>query len=191
MNMDTPARSDRPEMEETITCPHCGQVLAATCRICVSCKQAIDPESLRLSQPPEAAATIPQAEPSPPLARFSWRIFFMTLGASWLAVILAASFLDLVTAQLVVTGLVIGTSVWVLWDAQIKRIPKPWRWSAGCILLWAVFFPWYLSRRRTPRASCPSVEGGKGTLLRLVAALLLLLLLGALIAMIKGTPTRP
>ncbi len=178
-------------MEGTIICPHCGQMLAAACRVCVSCRKAIDSESLRLSQASAPAVVVSRPESTHAPVRFSWRIFFLTLGAFWLAAGLAVTLLDLVTAQTVLMGLVIASSFWVLWDAQTNRIPKPWRWAAGCVLLWAVFFPWYLSRRRTPLAACPSVEGGKGTLLRLLAALLLLILLGAVIAIIKGPAAHP
>jgi hypothetical protein len=190
--MDTPARIERPEMEGTITCPSCGQMLAATCRICVSCKQAIDPDALHLSQPRPLAVGIPGAEPAAPLARFSWPIFFLTLAVSWVVCALAAIFLGAVAAQLLFAGVTIGSSLWVVWDAQTNRFLKPWRWGAACLLLWIAFFPWYVSRRRMPEARCPFVEGERSVLPRVLVALLLLqLLLAALIRMKQGPAVLP
>ena len=53
--------------------------------------------------------------------------------------------------------LIIGTSIWVLFDAksigvkkgQIKGLANigPWGWFFGCLLLWIVGFPLYLANR--------------------------------------------
>jgi len=190
--MNHPAGTDRPQMEGTITCPHCGQVLAEACRVCVSCKQVIDAEAIRLSQIAAPAAILPAPEPPLPPARFSWPIFFLTLGAAWLAGLLAYVFGGLASEQLLLFGLFVGSSLWVIWDAQARRIPKPWRWGAASLLLWIVFFPWYASRRRTPKAPCPFVEADRSRLpLLLVAVLLLQFLLAALIATKQGPAAFP
>jgi hypothetical protein len=52
---------------------------------------------------------------------------------------------------------VIGTSIWVLLDAQKIGVRKgqftgffdlsPWGWFGGCLLLWIVIFPLYLIKR--------------------------------------------
>jgi len=44
---------------------------------------------------------------------------------------------------------VIGTSIWVYFDARTLAYKQnPWLWAAGSLLLWIVFFPWYLATRR-------------------------------------------
>ena len=53
--------------------------------------------------------------------------------------------------------LVIGTSIWVLVDAQSIGVKKgqlqgmanmgPWGWFFVCLLLWIVGFPMYLAKR--------------------------------------------
>ena len=52
---------------------------------------------------------------------------------------------------------IIGTSIWVLFDAksigvkkgQIKGVANigPWGWFFSCLLLWIVGFPLYLANR--------------------------------------------
>src|SRR5512146_457846 len=71
--------------DEPFACPHCGQLLAPSVRVCASCKQTIDPSEIKR---PRVAITI--AEQIVPLpqkeeARFSWSIFFGVLAA-WLVV---------------------------------------------------------------------------------------------------------
>ncbi len=205
MRRDELAETEKPEAEGseahgvrehaaregTITCPYCGQMLAATCRVCVSCKQAIDPAALLKVETPAPAAIVAVPEPSLPPGRFSWPIFFLTLGVSWLAASLAVAFLGMVPAKLLFVGLTIGSSLWVIFDAQAKRIPKPWRWGTASLILWIAFFPWYLSRRRTPRGLCPFVEGEKSLLPRLLVALFLLQFLLAILVAIKKGPNIP
>lgn len=53
--------------------------------------------------------------------------------------------------------LVIGTSIWVLVDAQSIGVKKgqvqgmanmgPWGWFFVCLLLWIIGFPMYLAKR--------------------------------------------
>jgi hypothetical protein len=54
---------------------------------------------------------------------------------------------------------VIGTAIWVGFDAPARGLS--WTWALGCLALWIVAFPWYLvERQRAPgrapqRASPP------------------------------------
>lgn len=53
--------------------------------------------------------------------------------------------------------IVLGTSIWVLFDTKAIGVKKgqaegftdmgPWGWFFACLLLWIVCFPWYLSKR--------------------------------------------
>lgn len=53
--------------------------------------------------------------------------------------------------------LVIGTSIWVFFDAKSIGVKKgmvegianmnPWGWLFGCLLLWIITFPIYLAKR--------------------------------------------
>ncbi len=57
---------------------------------------------------------------------------------------------------------VVGTSIWVAFDAP--QHGESWTWGLGCLALWIIAFPWYLSVRSRARAnliahSRPSGEG--------------------------------
>jgi len=53
--------------------------------------------------------------------------------------------------------IVLGTSIWVLFDAKTIGVKKgqikgladvgPWGWFFGCLLVWIIGFPLYLSKR--------------------------------------------
>jgi 4-amino-4-deoxy-L-arabinose transferase-like glycosyltransferase len=45
----------------------------------------------------------------------------------------------------VVAFLLVGTAVWVFFDAPERSLTR-W-WSLGVVALWAVAFPWYLVNR--------------------------------------------
>lgn len=55
------------------------------------------------------------------------------------------------------TIVILATSIWVLVDAKAIGVKKgqlkgladigPWGWFFGCLLLWIVGFPLYLSKR--------------------------------------------
>ena len=90
-------------------------------------------------------------------------------------------------SQFVLGGVVIISSAWILHDAHKKGIPKGLRWSLGSLFLWILIFPWYLARRRTPKASCPFIEGESGRTARtLLIILFVIFLLGAVMMVIKG-----
>lgn len=179
--------SDASFPAEPFACPHCGQMLGPKCRVCVSCKQPIDPR--KIARP---VVTLPAPEPSflrvpTEYARFSWAIFFAVL-AIWCAMALVAQhFLGYEKGQFVLGGVVIGSAAWVLYDAHKKGIPKGLRWSVGSLLIWILIFPWYLSRRETPERPCPFIEGETGRFARIILfVLVVFFLLGALAVVMKG-----
>lgn len=177
--------------DEPFACPNCGQMLAAACRVCPSCKQAVDPGEIVRPDVPIVIAEQVIPLPVTQYARFSWSIFFATLGV-WLVVGLTAEgLLGPERSNFVLGGLVALSSVWVYRDAREKNIPKPFRWSLGSILLWIIVFPWYLARRRTPKAACPFIEGEGGRVARtLLFILLIFFVISILIALFKG-PSKP
>lgn len=174
--------------DEPFACPNCGQLLAPSVRVCPSCKQAVDPGEI--VRPAVNMVVAEQVVPLPPAmesARFSWGIFLAALGAWLMAAAIAESTLGPGPSQVVLFSLVALSSVWVYRDAREKNIPTPIRWSLGSLLLWMIFFPWYLSRRRTPKAPCPFIEGERGRVVRtLLVILLVFFLLSALMLLLKG-----
>jgi hypothetical protein len=176
---------------EPIACPACGQMLGPTCRVCAACKQPVDPAQIGR---PEAVAgwTEPAAIP-PHLERvpFPWVILLLVFVIWFFTASVALRLLGPVNSQFAMGGLVVLSSIWVLYDARHRDVPKPLRWGMGCLLLWIVFFPWYLARRRTPEASCPFVEAERGPLLRtLLITLLVFFLLSIVLVVLKGPPLR-
>jgi hypothetical protein len=176
---------------EPFACPACGQMLGPTCRVCAACKQPVDPAQIGR---PEAVAgwTEPAAIP-PHLERvpFPWVILLLVFVIWFFTASVALRLLGPVNSQFAMGGLVVLSSIWVLYDARHRDVPKPLRWGMGCLLLWIVFFPWYLARRRTPEASCPFVEAERGPLLRtLLITLLVFFLLSIVLVVLKGPPLR-
>lgn len=177
-------------LDEPFACPACGQMLAPTIQVCVVCKQPIDRAQIRrpaLEPPPV------EVHPSPvvPRARFSWPIFFVVLVVWLLAAAASQQLLGNAKSQIVLGSVVILTSLWVFLDAERKTVPKPLRWGIGSLLLWIVFFPWYLARRRSPQAPCPFVEGEVGPIARaLFFILVTFFLVGAILIIVKGPSAR-
>jgi hypothetical protein len=83
-------------------------------------------------------------------------------------------------AQLVLGGVQILCSFWVLFDAVAKRLPNPLRWGMGTLLLWPIIFPWYLARRSRPSQPCPFIEARVSP----IALAVLSILLGVLLYLI-------
>ncbi len=166
-------------------------MLAPSVRVCASCKQPIDP-----SQIERPRVTITLAEQIIPLprkeqARFSWSIFLGILAGWFLVAVSVQHALGYEKSQFVLGGVVIVSSAWVFYDAHKKGIPKALRWGAGSLLLWILIFPWYLARRRTPKADCPFIEGESGRVARtLLFLLFVFFLLSALMLLFKG-PVKP
>jgi hypothetical protein len=185
-------------------------MLAAACRVCVACKEPVDPSKILRPQAAASAASLPEpsalrrAPLSPPgvvlhqtveavggrpreLVRFSWRIFFVVFAIWVVGGSVVQQLLGLVEGQLVLAGVQILCAVWVYYEAQQKGLPKPLRWGLGVLLLWPLIFPWYLARRNKPEAACPFVEGPAA---RLAPAVLFVLLVAILFLLIKGTPRK-
>jgi hypothetical protein len=177
-----PMPSGPSSSEEPFPCPFCGQMLAPACRVCVACKQPIDPTELR--RPPALAeAQPPLATPRP--VRFSWRAFLIVFGI-WLIVATAVQrLLGPIRSQLALAGVQILCSLWVFYDAQRKGVPKALRWGLGSLLLWPIVFPWYLARRSAPEAPCPFVEAPVSPVSR---AVLVVLLIVIFLLILKGPP---
>jgi len=173
--LEKAATGDRPSDEQFPTdpfpCPACGQLLAPSCRVCVACKQAIDPAEIRIHR------VLPVVgEPAPRVlepVRFPWRIFVIVFAIWVVGATLVQRYMDPWKGQLVLGGVQILCSLWVLFDALEKRLPRPLRWGMGTLLLWPIIFPWYLARRSHPRQPCPFVEAQIRPITR--AALLILL----------------
>jgi hypothetical protein len=156
-----PAPSDtRPAQErfpsEPFPCPACGQLLAPSCRVCVACKHAIDPAEIR--RPRVFSAVGQPAGQAPEPVRFSWRIFLIVFAIWVVGATLVQNRMAPRKAQLVLGGVQILCSLWVLFDALEKRLPRPLRWGMGTLLLWPIIFPWYLARRSRPKQACPFIE---------------------------------
>ena len=175
---------------EPFPCPTCGQLLGPSCRVCVACRRPIDPAEIA-RQPAVAVpgASTPGTAPRPESVRYPWRIFFAVLG---IGLILGQIFLALLGDQkglLVTQALPIPVGLWVFFDALRQRVPKPLRWALGSMLLLIVIFPWYLARRRKPRAQVRFVEAEAGPVTRfLLFGLLVLFLVSLIFYIVKGPP---
>lgn len=179
------------DSSEPFVCPACGQLLAPSVRVCVACKAPIDLAQVRRPQRPAETAPAEEEPAAPPIARFSWPIFLVVLFDWLLAAAVAVRLLGPDSGQVVMLSLVLLSSVWVFFDAQARRVPKPLRWVLGTLLLWIVFFPWYLSRRRSLRALCPFVEADGGPFVRVIfLALVLSSLIGLFLMILKGPPPK-
>jgi hypothetical protein len=158
-------------------------MLGPLCRVCVACKRPIDPAQIK-----SASARALQLQPfeAQPAAgtgnvRFPWLLFSVLLLVRILAAGLAERRWGLIKAELVLGGVEVLCAAWVFYDANRRGVPKPLRWALGALFLWPIIFPWYLARRKTPRALCPFVEG-----IGMPVVLLVLLALGVLIVLIRG-----
>lgn len=176
---------------EPFPCPACGQMLGPGCRVCAACKEPIDPAAIRRF--PVAVGPSP-FEPSPiPLerARFPWSLFLILLLARLTVSAVINQYLGLRKTFLILGIFEIVCGAWVFYDAVQCRVPKPLRWGLGSALLWILVFPWYLTRRRVPRAACPFIEAEVGPVARaLIFALMIFFFLSVVIFIFKGPPPR-
>ena len=177
--------SDERLPTEPFPCPACGQLLAPSCRVCVACKRAINPAEIR-KPGVSPAVEIPARRELEPV-RFSWRIFLIVFAIWVVGASLVQRYMDPLKGQLALGGAQILCSFWVLYDALEKRLPRPYRWGMGTLLLWPIIFPWYLARRKQPRQPCPFVE----TQVSPITGAVLLILLAVLFYLIlKQAPLR-
>jgi len=188
---NSPIPLPAPERDgEPFACPHCGQMLGRSCRVCVACQQEVEPPEMGAPQPAlPSAGPVEATATAVPLerVRFPWTIFFLVLAVSMVGVSLVQLLMTPLKGQMLVAGVQVLTAVWVFYDAQTKGVPKAMRWGLGTLLLWLFIFPWYLERRSKPAARCPFVEGPAGPLTR---ALLVLLLLVLFILAFKSPPGK-
>lgn len=173
---------------EPFACPACGQMLAPNVRVCVACKEPIDPARIQRQRVPQPAvvAAAPAAK-ALQTVRFPWPIFFMVLVASML---LFGALLEMLTqehAQMVMAGMEILVGIWVIQDAVAHKIPCPFRWGLAAMLIHVVFLSWYIGRRRTPQLPCPFVESKVSPFSRyLLLALMVFFLLSAVMYLLQG-----
>lgn len=177
--------------DEPFACPHCGQMLAASCRACVACKQPVDPSQTRRAQA-ESKAPVPEVVlPALEPVRFPWLLFLLLLCLRLAVAAVAVRHWGFLRTEMIFAGMELLSAVWVFQDAQRRHVAKPLRWGLGSLFLWLLFFPWYLARRRTPESPCPSVEAELGPVARtLLFALMVFFLLSIVLLMFKGPPPR-
>ncbi len=172
-------------------CPACGQLLGPAVRVCVACKQPINPTEIDQPAPVVATPGAGVAAPSVERVPFPLQLFLILLAARLLAAFLVVKHWGPPRAALALGGLDIVSAAWVFHDARERGVPKPLRWGLGSLLLWTFIFPWYLARRRAPQPSCPFVEAEVGPVTRaLLFVLVLLLLLGIVAAVLQGPPGK-
>ena len=148
--------SDEQFPAEPFPCPACGQLLAPSCRVCVACQHAIDPAEIRKPPLLPPFKMPPQRHLEP--VRFSWRIFLIVFAIWVVGASLVQRLMPPLRAQFVLGSVQILCSLWVLFDALQKHLPRPLRWAMGTLLLWPIIFPWYLARRSRPGQPCPFIE---------------------------------
>ncbi len=157
----------RPASElptEPFPCPACGQMLAASCRVCVACRHAIDPAEI--ARPPVAAvlaapARVEEAKPGP--VRFPWPLFFVVLGISFF---LAQIFLELwgaQKAQLAMAGVQTLAGIWVFFDALWQRIPRPVTVGGGLDAAAGYCFSLVPGAKKTAAVAVPVRRSGRAT----------------------------
>jgi hypothetical protein len=174
---------------EPYQCPACGQLLAPSCRVCVACKHTIDPADIARPREAVLAEHTPVPNPRPESVRYPWRIFFAVLGVSFLLALIFEGLWGEQKAQLAMGGAQSLAGIWVFFDALRQRVPRPFRWAMGTMLLPVVIFPWYLARRSKLQASVPFVESEVGPVTRiLVFALLIFFLVSLVFYIVKGPP---
>ncbi|MCJ7503370.1 MAG: hypothetical protein MUP80_09985 [Acidobacteriia bacterium] len=175
--------------DEPFACPACGQMLAASCRVCVACKQPIDPSQIDTAVAESVRPAPAVALPAPEPVRFPWLLFLALFGIRLAVAMVAQRHFGLLRTELMLGGLEFVSAIWVFQDAQRRRVPKPLRWGLGSLLLWLLFFPWYLARRRAPEAPCPSIEAEISPVTRvLLIILVVFFLLGIVSIIFKGLP---
>jgi predicted RNA-binding Zn-ribbon protein involved in translation (DUF1610 family) len=178
------ASSPTPSPTEPFPCPNCGQMLAATCKVCVICHEPVDLSKVQRAAPPWTPPLRPQAEVPSKGAKshFSWPIFFAVVAGYLAIAVITRIYLNPMHYELLLSTLLVISSVWVSYDAHSKHLPHPLRWGVSALLLWIVVFPWYLSRRRNPQSPCPLMEAEGSVFIRALLWVLLIFFVLSLIA---------
>jgi hypothetical protein len=190
LNMTDEKQSQSAELRDPFACPHCGQMLAPTCRVCVACGERIEPAEIIMSR--RALDGLPGTEdqrPASQLTQFSWLFFFANLAGAMVVISVAIRLVGVDTSKLAFVGFTLVCAGWVFYDARAKGIAQSWRWSIMTVFFWIVFFPWYLSRRRTPRIPCSVIEKPTSVFFRVLFwSVVILLFLGFIAAVVKSPP---
>jgi len=175
---------------EAFACPNCGQMLGATVRVCVACKQPIDLGQIK-PMAVELLPERPQTGRSTDRIYFPWTLFFALFAVRLLVIggIVVLRHWNFSKTALLENTVDLITAAFVFYDASRKHVSKALRWALGSLFLWVVFFPWYLARRRELQKPCPLVEAEASPLMRgLVFLLFLYFILGALLVITQKIP---
>ena len=104
--------------------------------------------------------------------RFSWRIFLIVFAIWVVGASLVQRYMDSLKGQLVLGGVQILSSFWVLFDALEKRLPKPkgGEWHPAAV---ADHFSLVPGQKKRPKQPCPFVEAQVSPITRAVLFILL------------------
>jgi hypothetical protein len=175
--------------DEPFLCPACGQLLGPSCRICVACKQPINPaEIARTPAAPVVATSAPSTHIKADPVRYPWRILFAVLGVGIILSLISIALLGEQKGPLLIQTVPLFAGIWVFFDAARRRLPRPFRWAMGTVLLLAVVFPWYLARRNKPESAVPFIEAETGRTTRILLIALLVFFLISVIVNIWQNP---
>ncbi len=163
-------------------------MLAPTVRVCVVCKHPIDPAEIARARSAPVRVEPRLAVPTAARVPFPWPLFLILLGLRLASAVIAEPYLGLLKTEIALGGMEFLSAIWVLRDAIQKRIPRPGRWMLGSLFLWIIIFPWYLTRRKTPRASCPFIEADTGPVARVLLFVLVVFFLLGVAALILKRP---
>ena len=158
LESEYPLSAEKRESEEPFECPNCGQLLDFRCRVCVACREVVDPARIPRPSPPEISPAPTEEDAPRPVVRFPWEYSLLLLLAGAGAVAVLGYLPGRTPAQFVFQAFQVLCAVWVFHDARAYGIPRPLRWSLGTLFLWIILFPWYLVRRRRLSYACPLVE---------------------------------
>lgn len=182
-----PVTAELPFPSEPFACPSCGQMLGPDCRVCAACKTPIDPAKINAATALVEPLAVEEGPAPPERVQFPWGLVLILLLARFIVAATMNQMLGLTRTFLILGSIEILCGAWVYYDALRRRVPKPLRWGLGSALLWVVFFPWYLARRRNPHAVCRFIEAEAGPVARvLLFALMVFFLLSILMGIFKG-----
>src|SRR5438046_3694554 len=116
--------------DEAFPCPACGQMLGPLCRVCVACKQPIDPAQIKAASARVSEPRPFEAHPTTGTVRFPWVLFFVLLLVG-IPVGLAERRWGLIRTELVFDGFKMRCAAGVFYDANHRGATRPlrWRWA--------------------------------------------------------------
>src|SRR3972149_10952331 len=96
---------------EPSPCPECGQMLAASCRVCVACKIPVDYARVNIKGLATLPNTLDRLSPQTiEPARFSWGIFFTVFLIYFVVASLSQAFLGFRGSTYTMGSFVLATS---------------------------------------------------------------------------------